>query len=146
VQTGIDLQRKASKEVPMKASTLGRRVFFAMLCAACFSTAPAAEQPYDAARFDAAVAGGGGVVIAFVVDWCSTCSLQKEVVAELLASPRFAGLDFFVADFDKERSLKRRLRVARQSTFIVFRGGREVARSIGDTDREALAALFAQAL
>jgi thiol-disulfide isomerase/thioredoxin len=85
-------------------------------------------------------------VIAFVVDWCSTCSLQKEVVAELLASPRVAGLSFFVADFDKERELKRRLRVARQSTFIVFRGGREVARSIGETDREALAALFAQGL
>jgi thioredoxin 1 len=130
----------------MKASTISRRVFIAMLWTAGCSLAAAAEQPYDQAGFDAAVARGQGVVIAFVVDWCSTCSLQKEVVAELLASPRFAGLTFFVADFDKERALKQRLRVVRQSTFIVFRGGREVARSIGETDRAALAALFAQAL
>jgi thioredoxin 1 len=107
---------------------------------------PRAEQPYEAAAFDAALAGGGGVVLAFMVDWCSTCSLQKVVVADLLESPRFAGLSFFVADFDKERALKRRLRVVRQSTFIVFKGGREVARAIGLTERAALETLFAQAL
>jgi thioredoxin 1 len=125
-----------------------RRALLALLLGLPFGAAavPRSEQPYEAARFDAALAAGAGVVLAFMVDWCSTCSLQKAVVDELLESPRFAAVQFFVADFEKERALKRRLRVVRQSTFVVFKGGREVARAVGITEPAALEALFAQAL
>lgn len=130
------------------APRLRRRALLALLLPTAFPAwaTPRSEQPYEAARFDAAVAAGGGVVLAFMVDWCTTCSLQKAVVDDLLDAPRFAGLDFFVADFDQERALKRRLRVVRQSTFVVFKGGREVARAVGLTERAALEALFARGL
>lgn len=135
-------------ETGLGAPALTRRTCVAALLAAAWPAlgVPREDRPYEAAAFEAALATGGGVVLAFMVDWCSTCSLQKEVVAELLESPRFAGLSFFVADFDKERELKRRLRVVRQSSFVVFKGGHEVARAIGLTERAALEALFAHGL
>jgi thiol-disulfide isomerase/thioredoxin len=130
------------------APALTRRTCVAALLATAWPAlgVPREDRPYEAAAFEAALATGGGVVLAFMVDWCSTCSLQKAVVAEILESARFASLSFFVADFDKERELKRRLRVVRQSTFVVFKGGREVARAIGLTERAALEALFDRAL
>ena len=142
------LDRWLLGETCLEVPTLTRRICVAALLAAAWPAlgVPREDRPYEAAAFEGALAAGGGVVLAFMVDWCSTCSLQKEVVAELLESPRFAGLSFFVADFDKERELKRRLRVVRQSSFVVFKGGREVARAIGLTERAALEALFAQAL
>jgi hypothetical protein len=55
-------------------------------------------------------------------------------------------VQFFVADFDTEKALKKALRVSQQSTFVVFKGGKEVTRSTGQTTRPGIEAVFAQAL
>jgi len=106
----------------------------------------AGEVPYDKARFDAALAQRESFVVALVTDWCSTCSMQNLVIAELIEDPRFKDLTIFIADFDREVELNKRLRVAMQSTLVVFKDGQEVARSTGQTDKQEIAALFAKAL
>lgn len=116
-----------------------------MLCSLSARLA-AGEVAYDAARFAAALARPEGFVVALVTDWCSTCSQQNLVIAELIAEPRFKDLTVFIADFDREAALNRRLRVVRQSTIVVFKDGKEVARSTGQSDKAVLAALFAKAL
>ena len=111
--------------------------------------APAAwagEVPYEASRFEADLAQARPTVLFFATDWCSTCSAEKAVLDELLVEPRFKELTIFVADFDQERELRRRYRVAAQSTFVVFKGGREVARATGLVRKDAIANLLAQAL
>ena len=105
----------------------------------------AGEVAYEEVRFEAALVQPGGFVVALVTDWCTTCSRQKIIVAELLEEPRFRGLTVFIADFDRERDLRRRLRVVRQGTFVVFKDGNEVARSTGQTQKKAIANLFAKA-
>ena len=52
----------------------------------------------------------------------------------------------FTADYDKEKDLKKALRVSSQSTFVVFKGGKEVARSTGQTNKNDIAETFAKAL
>jgi len=59
---------------------------------------------------------------------------------------RRKDIALFVADFDKETALKKRLKVTMQSTFIVLKGGKEIARSTGQTEKAELAALFDKAL
>lgn len=108
--------------------------------------ASAGEVAYEESAFEAALARRGGFVVVLVTDWCATCSRQEVVVAELLAEPRFKDLAVMVAKFDREIALRRRLRVVMQGTFVVFKDGRELARSTGETDKAALAALFAMAL
>jgi thiol-disulfide isomerase/thioredoxin len=106
----------------------------------------AGEQPYDKAAFEKALAEGGPVIVDFYADWCPTCKTQKPIVQELLRDPKMKDVTLFVADFDKEKDLKKALRVSQQSTFVVFKGGKEVARSTGQTRKAELAAAFAKAL
>ena len=118
-------------------------VFAAFLCAA---SAWAGEQPYDKAAFDKALAEGRPVIVDFFADWCPTCKAQKPHVQSLLGEAKMKDVTLFVADYDKEKDLKKTLRVTQQATFVVFKGGKEVGRSTGQTKKEDLAALFGKAL
>ena len=106
----------------------------------------AGELAYTKAAFDKAVAAGQPVIVDFQASWCPTCKAQKPIVDALLAEPKRKGVTLFAADYDTEAALKKELRVAQQSTFVVYKGGKEVGRSTGQTDRAEIAALFDKAL
>lgn len=110
------------------------------------SLAPAAEVPFDQAQFDAARAAGKPVAVVFHADWCPTCRAQAPVLKRLMQSPAFGSLTLYVANFDTEKALKRALGVTQQSTIVVFKGGKEVARSTGDTEARSLSALLERAV
>ncbi|MGA2341883.1 MAG: thioredoxin family protein [Steroidobacteraceae bacterium] len=109
------------------------------------SRTPAAEVPFDQAQFDAARAAGKPVAVVFHADWCPTCRAQSPVLKQLTQTPAFKSLTLYVANFDTEKSLKRSLGVTQQSTIVVFKDGKEVARSTGDTQEDSLAALLRRA-
>jgi len=105
-----------------------------------------AELAFNQAAFDKALADGKPVVVDFAASWCPTCKEQKPIVQGLLKDPKRRSLTVFVADFDKEEALKQRLKVTMQSTLVAFKGGKEVARSTGQTDKTELGALLDKAL
>ena len=117
----------------------------AALCVAALASF-AAEQPYSKPALDAALAKGEPVVVDFSASWCPTCKAQKPIVQGLLKDEKRKPLTLFVADFDKEDALKKQLGVTMQSTFVVFKAGKEVGRSTGQTDKAEIAALFDKAL
>jgi thiol-disulfide isomerase/thioredoxin len=108
--------------------------------------ASAAPAPFDEAAFDKALAEGGPVIVQFHADWCPTCKQQAPIVAQLLAEPKMKNVKLIIVDYDNEKALKKRLRVSTQSTFVVFKAGKEVARSTGQTTREAIESTFSKAL
>src|SRR5271163_1840557 len=107
-----------------------------LLAALAFS----AEVPFNQAQFDAAKAAGKPLAVVFHADWCPTCRAQAPVLKKLTQTPAFKSLTLYVANFDTEKSLKRTLGVTQQSTIVVFKDGKEVARSTGDTQEDSLAA------
>lgn len=129
----------------MKIGSVVRRLLVAVALAVVSAPSSAAEVVYEEARFNAALAAPAGFVVALVTDWCTTCTRQEMIVAALLEEPRFRDLTVFIADFDRELDLRRRLRVVAQGTLVVFKDGKEVARSTGQTEKEAIAGLFAKA-
>ncbi|MBE7417642.1 MAG: thioredoxin family protein [Ideonella sp.] len=108
-----------------------------------FAATPA---PYTQPTFDQAVAAGGPVIVQFHADWCPTCKQQEPIVKAVLAEPKMKDVQFLVANYDTEKALKKALRVSTQSTFVVFKGGKEVARSTGQTTRAAIEGTFDKAL
>jgi thiol:disulfide interchange protein len=102
-------------------------------------------EPYSAQALAAAQAAGRPVAVHFHADWCSTCKQQEKVFAQLKTE---SGLDMvlLVADYDRERDLRRNLNVRSQSTLVVFRGSTEKARVGGETDPGKLRAALRSAL
>lgn len=116
-------------------------------CAAAFSlAAAAAELPYTKAALDSTLAAGKPAIVHFHATWCPTCRVQKPLAESLLAEPKRKNLTLFVADYDTDAALKKQLGVTYQSTFVVFKDGKEVGRSTAKTSREEIAALFDKAL
>jgi thiol-disulfide isomerase/thioredoxin len=111
-------------------------------------TAPAGadEQPFSTATLDQLLASGQPVAVDFHADWCPTCRAQAPIIRQLLSTPEFKNLTILIANYDTELALRKSLNVAKQSTLVVFRHGKEVARSTGDTSREGLAGLLRQAV
>ena len=104
-------------------------------------------QPFEQKAFDMAVASGKGVVLDYHADWCPICKAQAGILADLIKGDMAIkkGVVGFKANFDTETMLKQKYGVEKQSTIIVFKAGKEVARSTGVTDRTALAELIGKA-
>ena len=105
-----------------------------------------AEMPYEPVRFESMGNTGKPFAIVFHANWCPICRAQAPVLKELTPSPEFMGVTLFVANFDTEKVLERSLGITKQSTIVVFRDGKESARSTGDTQQAALADLLRHAV
>ena len=120
----------------------------AVLVLSCGLAAPAvaAEQAaYSPAALAKAQMAGKPVVLHVEASWCSTCAAQKPIVRSILKDPRFKDLVVLDVDFDKQKAVLRKLNVREQSTFVVYKGQKELGRSTGDTDKASIEALFGKA-
>lgn len=106
----------------------------------------AAANPFDAAKFDALNKAGRPILVTIHADWCPTCKAQEPIVSELLKTPQLQDVTAFRVDFDGQKDAVKRFKVQYQSTLIVFKGGKEVARSTGDTSKDGIAALLKKAI
>jgi thioredoxin 1 len=138
------------QESSMQVRSALRSVMVAIMVAVGLSltalAAMAGEVPFDKAKFDAAIAQGKPVIVDFAASWCPTCKEQKPIVQGLLKQPKLQPVTLFLADYDTEVALKKQLGVTMQSTFVVFKEGKEVGRATGQTQKEVIGALFDKAL
>ena len=102
-----------------------------------------AGQPFDAKAFQASQAAGKSILVDVSAPWCPTCKQQKPIVQEI--EKEHPDLVVYDVDFDTAKDALREFRVRQQSTLIVFKGAKEVARSTGETDPAPLRALVAKA-
>jgi thioredoxin 1 len=118
----------------------------ALILVLAIGTAGAAEAPYDEATFRELLSSGQPVALDFSASWCPTCRAQAPLLRSITGEPGFKDLMLLIADYDKEVALRKTYNVSMQSTLIVFRNGKEVARSTGDTSRSGLTRLLGTAL
>lgn len=124
--------------------TFLQRSFLVLLLT--IGSAFAANVPFKQADFDQLLKQGKPVVLHIHAVWCPTCKAQQNVLDDLMPLPEFKDLPVLRADFDDEKALLKKYKVRNQSTFIVFKNGKEVTRSTGETDRDAIEALLKKAL
>lgn len=116
------------------------RLFAALAFTAVAGIAQALDiAPWTAADFAREQAAGKAVALHFHADWCPTCKAQEKVFNGWRGDAAVPGR-LLVVDYDKARELRRQFGVRTQSTLIVFKGDKEVARLAGATDPASLRA------
>lgn len=102
--------------------------------------------PYDQAAFDKLAQEGKPVVVVVHAPWCPTCKVQKPIQFGLMEQPAYKDVTMMTIDFDSQKPLLAKYKVAMQSTMISFKGGQEVGRSVGDTSAAGIEGLVKKTL
>ncbi|ANU06485.1 thioredoxin family protein [Paraurantiacibacter namhicola] len=103
-------------------------------------------KAYSPASFETLRASGRPIVVDVHASWCPTCRVQAGILDRYRKSDAFGDVAFVRVDYDNDRQFLKDFRIPRQSTILVFKGGREVGRSVAETNPEKLGALLKRAL
>lgn len=85
---------------------------------------------------------GKPILVAIDARWCPLCLVQRTVLWALLRDERYSQVNYLVVDFDTAANLARSFGARFQSTLIVFKGGAERGRAVGETNDRAIAELL----
>lgn len=119
---------------------------FLLFVAFIAGTAFAAPSNYDQTAFDTLQKEGKPTLVMIHADWCPTCKAQAPIISEILGMPEYKSLNALRVDFDGQKDTVKAFKATMQSTLIVFKGGKEVGRSTGDTKKDSIAALLKKAI
>lgn len=123
-----------------------RRHVLLLAASALAAGAAPAFGAFGTANFAEALESGAPILVHVHATWCPTCRAQKPILMKLLAEPRFKAVRAFELDYDVEKDTMRKLAAPDRSTILVFKAGKEVARSVGDTSEKTIAALIEKGL
>jgi thioredoxin-like negative regulator of GroEL len=106
----------------------------------------AAEEAFTQAAFDRFQQNGEPILVSIHADWCPTCRAQAPILKKLLEQDEFKPVHALRVDFDQQKDIVKAFKAIKQSTLIVFKGGKEIDRSLGVTSEQDIAALLRKAL
>lgn len=102
-------------------------------------------KPYSAAALAASEKAGQPVALHFHADWCPTCRAQDKAL-QSMKDEKGLDLTILTVNYDTERDLKKRFNVRTQSTMVVLKGSKEVARLAGETSADGIRSALRTAL
>ena len=101
---------------------------------------------FTQASFDQARDANKSILVMVHADWCPTCRAQEAVIKKLSVQPEFANFEILRIDYDTQPGFVRAFRVPRQSALLVYKGHKGVARSLGETNEDMIAAMLLKGL
>jgi len=110
------------------------------------AAAHAEMSAYTQAKFDTLQKEGKPILISIHANWCPTCRAQAKILTPLLDNPKYKNVSGLRVDFDDQKDVVKALKATQQSTLIVFKDGKEVARSTGETAQGKIEQLVQKAL
>jgi|GEM_PF-162804 len=125
-----------------QAKTIKQRifnfVFKSCLVGLALCTLSLHAEEYSFNAYSQAKKNNTQIVLHFFADWCPTCHAQKRSLRKIEEAGKLKPYTFFEVNFDQEEGLKEDLKVFSQSTFVAFRGDKEVGRLVGNTKEEEI--------
>ena len=110
------------------------------------SVAFADSTPFTQTAFDALQKEGKPTLVAIHANWCPTCRAQAPIINDLLKQKSYQTITALRVDFDTQKDIVKAFHASKQSTLIIFKAGKEVARSIGDTSPSGIENLLEKAI
>ena len=86
--------------------------------------------------FENAKVSGKTVVVNSYEVWCDTCSKQIKILDQ--AEKEFKDIVFLSYEQSKNKDIAQKLGIKFWTTIVVYKGNNEVARIIGQTDKEVI--------
>lgn len=131
---------------------MNRRSFVALSAAALLgplslSKAFAKEfAAYQPSNFVKLLGSGGPLVVHVHADWCAVCKAQLPVMTSVLSGSKYRNVRAIRVNFDRDKQFLADYKVIRQSTILVFRGGKEISRLSYETDPARIEQTLEQAI
>ena len=113
-----------------------KNFFIFIFCIFVFS-ANALEKitTFNKELFDKAQSDGKVVVVNAWAKYCSSCASQMKVLDK--AKSEFNNIEYFTFEITN-KEISKLLNVQYQTTLLIFKDNKEVYRSIGETNRDAI--------
>ena len=86
--------------------------------------------------FEKAKVSGKTVVVNSCEVWCNTCSKQTKILNQ--AEKEFTNIVFLSYEQSKNKDIAQKLGIKFWTTIVVYKGNDEVARIVGQTDKEII--------
>jgi thiol-disulfide isomerase/thioredoxin len=114
-----------------------KKIFISLFLLVCLS-ANAVEKKTNFSEeiFENAKASGKTVVVNSYEVWCGTCSKQTKILDQ--AEKEFTDIVFLSYEQSKNEGIAQKLGIKFWTTIVVYKGNDEVARIIGQTDKETI--------
>jgi len=114
-----------------------KKLFISLFLLVCLS-ANAVEKKTNFSEeiFENAKALGKTVVVNSYEVWCGTCSKQTKILDQ--AEKEYTDIVFLSYEQSKNEGIAQKLGIKFWTTIVVYKGNDEVARIIGQTDKETI--------
>ena len=86
--------------------------------------------------FEKAKTSGKTIVVNSYEVWCGTCSKQTKILDQ--AEKEFTDIVFLSYEQSKNKGIAQKLGIKFWTTIVVYKGNNEVARIVGQTDKEII--------
>ena len=120
-----------------------KKIFIFIFCLFAFSaSAMEKKTTFDKNLFDKAQAEGKIVVVSSWIKYCSSCANQMKVLQKAKKEGKLSDIQFdniVYFSFDVTNSeIANLFNVQYQTTLLIFRGDKEVYRSLGETTEDLI--------
>jgi|TARA_B110000263_G_scaffold134482_1_gene116798 thiol-disulfide isomerase/thioredoxin len=114
-----------------------KKIFITLFLFVCLS-ANAVEKKtnFSTEIFEKARDSGKTVVINSYEVWCGTCSEQTKILDQ--AEKKFKDIIFLSYEQSKNKEIAQKLNIKYWTTIVVYKGNKEVARIVGQTDKKTI--------
>ena len=114
-----------------------KKIFITLFLFICLS-ANAVEKKtnFSTEIFEKAKASGKTIVINSYEVWCSTCSEQTKILNK--AEKEFKNIIFLSYEQSNNKDIAQLLGIKFWTTIVVYKGGNEVSRIVGQTDKKTI--------
>ena len=107
----------------------------------CFSASAVEKKTnFSTEIFEKAKTDGRTIVVNSYEVWCGTCGIQTKILDQ--AEKEFKDIVFLSYEQSKNKNIAQKLGIKFWTTIVVYKGNDEVARVVGQTDKEIIYAVI----
>ena len=114
-----------------------KKIFIVLFLFVCLSVnAVEKKTNFSVEIFEKAKASGKTAVVNSYEVWCGTCSKQTKILNQ--AEKEFKNIIFLSYEQSKNKNIAQLLGIKFWTTIVVYKGSDEVARIVGQIDKEVI--------